>query len=415
MTDADPTEPSRPRLSVFLSYASQDRQAAQAIRDTLPGLGLEAWYDESDLQGGDAWDQKIRRQIRECTFFMPLISAQTEARAEGYFRREWRLAVERTLDMADDHTFLLPVVIDGTDQAGARVPEKFLAVQWLRVPGGKPTAAFEALCRRLVSEQTTGGQSPKRAPEQPAKPRMQAVARGYPEFPREEPGQRVRFWFHVIGWVFHSGWILFNRFPRWVRVIAVVWLSIALLSKGCSGASDDDERPQKISPTTARKLKQISDNYQGSTNKPDIAKLGAQIAREIMDESGEKPALGSPLLAIPFSAPNGDVAAQKVADSTFAQVYGRVSVSHHGHVGLANEPLPSLDPALALERARANHSTYVLYGAIDNQAAVQNLTVKIAAVADGSELWSHSYSSSGADPAKIAAEVDSKVPSLEDN
>jgi hypothetical protein len=39
---------------------------------------------------------------------MPLVSAQTERRREGYFRREWRLAVERTLDMADDHPFLCP-------------------------------------------------------------------------------------------------------------------------------------------------------------------------------------------------------------------------------------------------------------------------------------------------------------------
>src|SRR3954470_24641832 len=120
MSNADPID-ARPRpLSVFLSYASEDRQAAQAVRDCLPALGLEAWYDESALDGGDVWDQKIRRQIRECDFFIPVISAQTEARSEGYFRREWRLAVERTLDMADDHIFLLPIVIDDTAEAGAR-------------------------------------------------------------------------------------------------------------------------------------------------------------------------------------------------------------------------------------------------------------------------------------------------------
>src|SRR5262249_31722026 len=137
--------------SVFLSYASEDRAIAQVLRDVLPSFGLEVWYDESDLTGGDVWDQKIRRQIRECDFFMPLISAHTEVRAEGYFRREWRFAVERTLDMADDHTFLLPVVIDATSEMGARVPEKFLTVQWLRVPGGQTTPALEALCRRLVA------------------------------------------------------------------------------------------------------------------------------------------------------------------------------------------------------------------------------------------------------------------------
>ena len=156
--------------AVFLSYASEDRKAAQAIRDTLPTYGLEVWYDESALDGGDAWDQKIRRQIRECDFFMPVISAQTEVRPEGYFRREWRLAVERTLDMADDHTFLLPVVIDGTAEPGARVPDKFLMVQWMRLPAGQPTPALEALCRRLVSGQAWAPPPPRRqAPDQPAR------------------------------------------------------------------------------------------------------------------------------------------------------------------------------------------------------------------------------------------------------
>src|SRR5438270_10483578 len=111
------------RPSVFISYASEDRAAARALRDTLASGGLEVWYDENELGGGDAWDQKIRRQIRDCDYFMPVISASTERRKEGYFRREWRLAAERTMDMADDVLFLLPVVIDGTSEAGARVPD----------------------------------------------------------------------------------------------------------------------------------------------------------------------------------------------------------------------------------------------------------------------------------------------------
>src|ERR1700735_3270790 len=137
--------------SIFLSYASEDRLAARSIGDALAKLGMEVWLDESELGGGDARDQKIRKQIRECDYFMPIVSARTEARHEGYFRREWRLAVERTLDMADDHLFLLPVVIDDTDQSRARVPEKFLNVQWLRVPGGQPNAALQSLCNGLVS------------------------------------------------------------------------------------------------------------------------------------------------------------------------------------------------------------------------------------------------------------------------
>jgi hypothetical protein len=43
---------------------------------------------------------------------MPVISSQTQSRKEGYFRLEWRLAVERMQRMSDRAAFLVPVVID---------------------------------------------------------------------------------------------------------------------------------------------------------------------------------------------------------------------------------------------------------------------------------------------------------------
>ena len=69
------TEPSH---AVFLSYASQDQQAAQRICDALRAAGIEVWLDQSELRGGDAWDQKIRRQIKTCALFLPLISKHGE-------------------------------------------------------------------------------------------------------------------------------------------------------------------------------------------------------------------------------------------------------------------------------------------------------------------------------------------------
>jgi TolB-like protein len=412
-SSADVVDSPQSPPSVFLSYASEDRPAARSIRDALAGFGIEVWYDENELDGGDAWDQKIRRQIRECDYFMPLVSATTEARPEGYFRREWRLAVERTLDMADDHTFLLPVVIDKTSEAGARVPEKFLAVQWLKAPGGQSTPALEALCRRIVSGKTTGPQPPRKAPARPSGPGSKPPPRSFPEFPREEPGQRIRFGVDVIGWAFRSAWIFFMRWPRWVRVIVCIWLSLTLSARACQ---DVRQHPHAatLSSARAKKLKEISDEYQGSSNPADIAKLSRQIAREFSEDIDEDTAR-EPLLAIPFTAPTADPAAAKLANSSFAQAYGRIAMSQHGHVALSQEPLPSLDLATAVKRGEVSHSTYVLCGAIDTQGSAQVLTVKIVAVADGSVLWSESYPATGADPTKIAAEVAAKVPPLGDD
>jgi hypothetical protein len=78
--------------AVFLSYASQDTEAAKRICEALNAGGVEVWFDKSELRGGDVWDQQIRQKIRDCALFIPIISANTASRHEGYFRLEWDLA-----------------------------------------------------------------------------------------------------------------------------------------------------------------------------------------------------------------------------------------------------------------------------------------------------------------------------------
>jgi TolB-like protein/thioredoxin-like negative regulator of GroEL len=109
------------------------------------------WFDQSELRGGDAWDRQIRERIHDCRLFIALISAHTEARDEGYFRHEWKLAVERTHHMSDKKPFLVPVVIDDTRERGASVPDKLHEVQWTRLPGGETPPEFAERVRRLVS------------------------------------------------------------------------------------------------------------------------------------------------------------------------------------------------------------------------------------------------------------------------
>jgi TolB-like protein/tetratricopeptide (TPR) repeat protein len=137
--------------AIFLSYASQDAVVAGRIGAALREAGLEVWFDQSELRGGDAWDQLIRRRIRECALFVPVISAHTQSRLEGYFRLEWKLGVERTHLMADGKAFLVPVVIDAIDERQAQVPESFRAVQWTYLPGGIATPAFTNRIAQLLS------------------------------------------------------------------------------------------------------------------------------------------------------------------------------------------------------------------------------------------------------------------------
>ncbi|MEI6105983.1 MAG: TIR domain-containing protein [Opitutae bacterium] len=149
-------EPSRHSGAVFISYAREDAEPARRIAEALRAFGVEVWFDANELRGGDAWDAQIKKQIRECMLFIPVISANTQAREEGYFRREWKLAVDRTHDMAENRAFLVPVIIDDTKESVANVPEQFLKAHCTRLGHGEPTPQFVEQVKRLLAGPRAG-------------------------------------------------------------------------------------------------------------------------------------------------------------------------------------------------------------------------------------------------------------------
>jgi tetratricopeptide (TPR) repeat protein len=164
--------------AVFLSYASQDVAAVLRICTRLRATGIEVWFDQNELRGGDAWDAKIQGQIATCTLFVPVISAHTEARLEGYFRVEWKVAARRTHAMAEERRFLLPVVIDDTHDAAAKVPAEFKAVQWTRLPGGEASEEFCARVKRLLIDSTDTPFAPPARSQGPTRESLAAARRG---------------------------------------------------------------------------------------------------------------------------------------------------------------------------------------------------------------------------------------------
>jgi predicted ATPase/DNA-binding winged helix-turn-helix (wHTH) protein len=134
--------------AVFLSHASEDASAAVRIAAALRAAGIEVWLDHSELRGGDAWDHRIRSQLRDCALFIPVISRHTARRAEAYFRLEWHLADQRTHLMAPSRAFIVPVCVDDTEETSVEAPDSFLAVHWTRLPDGATTHAF---CERIAA------------------------------------------------------------------------------------------------------------------------------------------------------------------------------------------------------------------------------------------------------------------------
>ncbi|HMH87851.1 MAG TPA: TIR domain-containing protein [Steroidobacteraceae bacterium] len=153
------------KKAVFISYASDDREAALKICESLRNAGVEVWFDQSELRGGDAWDASIRKQIKNCTLFLAIISRSTRARQEGYFRLEWKLAVDRSHLMSQERAFLLPVAIDDTPEDSDNLPDRFKEVQWVRLLGGSvPDSFVDRVNRLLAVPQAAPGQIPALAP-----------------------------------------------------------------------------------------------------------------------------------------------------------------------------------------------------------------------------------------------------------
>jgi hypothetical protein len=137
--------------AVFLSYASGDSEAVEKLKAALEAAGVDVFFDREQLQPGNDWEAKLRRNIHQCSLFLPVISRQTLTPDRRFFRVEWNLALEEAqkASFSDEEAFLLPVVIDDTRIDDPAIPTKFRATQWKSVPSGQPTPDFITRVQQL--------------------------------------------------------------------------------------------------------------------------------------------------------------------------------------------------------------------------------------------------------------------------
>lgn len=145
-------EPGMESGAIFLSYASEDVDIVEKAKFDLEEAGLDVWFDKRRLEPGDDYDLKIKRNVRKCALFCPFISRNTEQRLEGYFRREWRYALDRSLNIDESIPFILPVVIDDTAPYTGRVPEEFKRLQWTSMKGDRLPESFIKRIVQLVRD-----------------------------------------------------------------------------------------------------------------------------------------------------------------------------------------------------------------------------------------------------------------------
>jgi TIR domain/SIR2-like domain len=148
-----PPAPQTPRNCVFISYASEDREAVKRLKAGLDAAGFTVWFDKEQLMVGMAWEREIHKNIRQSAAFIPVISNNTEKwLRDVFFRKEWGSAANMLEGSDPTWNFVLPVAIDPISPNDAHVPESFRTRNFEILPRGEPTPRFIQQLRRVVDE-----------------------------------------------------------------------------------------------------------------------------------------------------------------------------------------------------------------------------------------------------------------------
>jgi hypothetical protein len=141
-----------PEGAIFISYAREDFDAARSLKSGLDAAGFAVWFDLDQLGPGDSFDLKIQDYVKRCSLFLPLLSGNTAARTEGFFRREWNYALDRDKGIDQGTPFIVPVAIDDNLQL-ATLPGRFREINITKLPGGRPSPDFVERLKRIGARQ----------------------------------------------------------------------------------------------------------------------------------------------------------------------------------------------------------------------------------------------------------------------
>jgi adenylate cyclase len=345
-----------PSHAVFLSYASQDVEAAQQICAALRAAGIEVFFDQSELRGGDAWDSKIRQKIHDCALFIPIVSRHTQERLEGYFRHEWRLAIERTHHMAEQKPFLVPIVVDGTRDQEAVVPDAFRAVQWTRLPGGDTPPAFVERIRRLLSPEAVHA-STEALPPAAAVPNVAAAPRQPASSPTRSPQAR---------------WVL-----QTIAAVAIIGLGYLALDKFVLSTREADTKQTSARPAEPVTPVQIPKNS--------IAVLPFVDMSEKHDQEYFSDGLSEELLDLLAKTQGIEVIART---SSFYFKGKQVTIA---------------------EIANTLHVAHLLEGSVRKAGGTMRVTAQLIRAKDGVHLWSDTYDRDFKDVFRVQDEIAAAV------
>lgn len=137
-----------PRGSVFVSYSRDDYVTAIKVAQALSAAGVPIWLDRQRLKVGENYDRSLEHAVKfDASFFLSIISRNTESDASRYVHRERAWAAQKHVD---GFVFYLPLVIDDTVDVKLE-PPCFASIDRETLSEGS-LVGFASRVRRLVEQ-----------------------------------------------------------------------------------------------------------------------------------------------------------------------------------------------------------------------------------------------------------------------
>jgi len=107
--------------TVFISYSWTDKSLAERIKNEFEKNGLNVFFDDDQLKTGDRYNQVIKKYLKECDYFVALISQNAISDQSRYvYDKEWKFAIF----FDDERRYIRPYIIDETLPTDSRIPEE---------------------------------------------------------------------------------------------------------------------------------------------------------------------------------------------------------------------------------------------------------------------------------------------------
>jgi hypothetical protein len=140
--------PSGAKISVFLSFASEDRPAAALVDALLTANGHAVFFDRNTLPPGESYHAAIRNAVNACDCFVFFVSASSVLPGKfcltelGYAAKRW----------PNPHGKVLPVALESTLPA---LPPYLSTVTALALGGNVAAAVLDQLQSSIATPESS--------------------------------------------------------------------------------------------------------------------------------------------------------------------------------------------------------------------------------------------------------------------